>query len=113
MNGFEYDMGNDLLRPLLDITSDTIKNVSSVKDVEATKDTLNGVFDKMERLSKRAPEGIPENLRHRITGVYMNRDRQYNVVGGPDGTDIVIKDGVQSIPPTAKPFQPIRIVEAK
>lgn len=108
-------MEKDLVRPILDLAFDTIKDASSVKDVDTTRNALNHLFDKMSALTKKVPPGIPEALRSRITGVFMNRNRRFKIVGGPNATDISIDkdDGSQKINLRAQPFDPIRIVEMK
>lgn len=115
LNGHEYELEKDLVRPILDLSFETVKDASSVKDIETTRTALNHLFDKMSNLTKKVPPGIPEALRSRITGVFMNRNRKFKVVGGPNATDVVIdkEDLSQSINMPDQPFDPIRIIEIK
>ena len=43
----------------------------------------------------------------------MNRDRRFEVHGGPSKAEVTFKNGLQTFPVNTQPFDPIRIVEVK
>lgn len=107
------------MRPILDLTFETIQGASKVKDVQSTKDALNRMLVHMSNLTQKLPsdskgQEIPEPLRDRISGVLMNRDRYFRVVGGPNATEIKTDNGgSQVIPEDVEQFDSIQIVEEK
>ena len=120
MKGHEYGLEKDLVRPILDLTFETVQGASNVKDVQSTRDALNRMLDHMSNLTQKVPTGnngreIPPTLRDRNSGVFMNRDRYFRVVGGPNATDVLTDplDGSQVISDNPQPFHPIQIVEGK
>lgn len=91
---------------------DTVKDASAIKDIDTTRGALNHLFDKMGNLTKKLPH-IDRDLRDRKTGIYMNRDRRFKVIGGPNSSEVTWgNDGTQIINFSVD-FDPIQLVELK